>query len=205
MAAGLQLSGRGVEVPSCRSLQPSAPGLPQLGQVARDRGGSHGASMSGARAAALVIGCSMIKHGWPPCGRRIRRTRRRTPTALPAPCAGPLTFSTCATAASPDQQQPSVGKVPAECTREVTALDPGGLCRQLQSGTKGQAEPARTGRGPSPARRGRSPAVSKDGQLRTANGRHLAGYLRRSSSLVIALPRVDDYLVPGTITVEGKP
>src|ERR1017187_3432836 len=116
------------------------------------------------------------------------------------PAQGPLTFSTCATAASPDQQQRSVGKVPAECTREVTALDPGGLCRQLRSGTKGQAEPARTGRGPFPARRGRSPAVSKDGQLRTANGRHLAGYLRRSSSLVIALPRVDDYLVPGTIT-----
>jgi hypothetical protein len=29
--------------------------------------------------------------------------------------------------------------------------------------------------------------------------------LRRSSSLVIALPRLDDYLVPETITVKGKP
>ena len=45
----------------------------------------------------------------------------------------------------------------------------------LRSGTKGQAEPARIGRGPSSARCGRSPAVSKGRQLRTANGRHLAG------------------------------
>jgi hypothetical protein len=70
--------------------------------------------------------------------------------------------------------------------------------------TKGQAEPARTGRGPFPARCRRSPAFSKGRQLRRAHVAISSHDLRRSSSLVIALPRIDDRLVPDGTTVEGR-
>ena len=77
--------------------------------------------------------------------------------------------------------------------------------RTLRPETKGQAGacPDRTRAIPCPAQ-----AVTGSSPMVVYSAGHMVGIslddLRRSSSLVIALPRVDDCLVPESRTVEGR-